>query len=199
MPISNGDTGYDSGNRASLRFLEGLSLIGNIHYIFPILHRLRLDRAKLFFHGSVWEEARQVIGPRIREYFQRDPRFRDRLRAFISSNGSCVSLEANVVGVGYRPSDRLPNYRPPYRTFKVALLPDVPRKAQNKLYMNILALVPQECVAHLETNIDNVMEELLVAMPNIELLYLVYATMSGGFLLPNPGRQNAHMLLPSLQ
>jgi len=106
------------------------------------------------------------------------------------------------VGVGCRPSDRLPNYRPPYGTFTVALLPDVPRKEQNKLYMNTLAFLPQECVVHLETNIltSDVMEELLVAMPNIELLHLVYATMSGGFLLLNPGGPNAHKkLLPSLQ
>ena len=60
-------------------------------------------------------------------------------------------------------------------------------------------LLPQESIVDFETNLL-VTEEVVVAMPNLKVLYLVRPVVPDGFLLPDPDGPNAHKkLLPSLR
>jgi len=202
---SNNDNIYDSTHRVPLRHLKRFSLMGNIHNIFPILQRLelsdRVDYAGLTLLGSTLEETRQVVGPHIRDYLRRDARFGDKLCISILSTIGCVSLQASVLGVGYRRLDRIPNKTLPGAVFTTRLPQDTPGKERDRLCIDILTLLPRERVVTLETNLPkDAMEELFIAMPNIEVLHLASAVISEGFLLPHPDGPNAHKkLLPSLQ
>jgi len=70
--------------------------------------------------------------------------------------------------------------------------------AGTKLCTDVLALLSQGLV-RLETNLS-VTEEIVVAMPNLEVLYLISPVVPDGFLLPDPHGPNAHKkLLPSLR
>jgi len=203
--VSDDDSRYDPSYRAPLPHLESFSLTGSIHHIFPILQRLEfpntVDYARLILHDSTLDVVRQVVGPYIRDYLQRDARFGDDLAIFISPGVSPVSIYATVRGVGNFRSDEVPDYKLPCAIFTMRLPQHTSRQEVDKLCIDILAFLPQERVVYLETGLPTgVMEELLITMPNIEVLRLVGAVMFDWFLLPNPDGPNAHKkLLPSLR
>jgi hypothetical protein len=71
--------------------------------------------------------------------------------------------------------------------------------AAKKLCFDVLTLLPQESIVSFQTDLS-VTEEVVVAMPNLETLYLVQPVVSDGFLLPDPNGPNADKkLLPSLR
>jgi hypothetical protein len=69
-----------------------------------------------------------------------------------------------------------------------------------KLCLDILALLPRENIVYFETNLSMaVMKEMVAVMPSLEVLCLIEMATSGRFLLPNPDGPNTHMkLLPSV-
>jgi hypothetical protein len=74
-----------------------------------------------------------------------------------------------------------------------------PSDAVEELCFNVLALLPQESIVSFETDLP-VTGEIVVAMPNLETLYLFHPVVSDGFLLPDPNGPNADKkLLPSLR
>jgi len=145
----------------------------------------------------------EVIGPHIRDYLQRDPRFRDRLRMVILSTIRCISFHVSAVGVGCHDPNRLPQHGLPNASFTVVLCASRPisHHAWERLSLctDVLALLPRESLVSFETDLA-VTEEILVTMPNLEALHLTSPAVSDEFLLPDPDGPNAHKkLLPSLR
>ena len=201
LPI-NDDSGYGPGFQVPLRHLERIFLTGTFHHVFPILHRLefpeRMNRGEITLHNCTPREILEVMGPYIRDYLRRDPRFRDRLGMFLRSHAYCILVGASVVGVGHRGPDRLPQDGPPYGRFEARLSRIISRNARKKLYIDILALLHQESIIDFDTDLS-VTEEVVIGMSNLEVLYLTRPVESG-FLLPDPNGPNAHKkLLPSLR
>ena len=196
------DSGSGHKSRVQLRHLENLTLKGEPHHVFSVLHRLelpeRVDHTRLEFHDHTLDEVKEVTVPHIRDYLRRDPGSRigwgylSRSQTIIS----CLGLVSLVLGITVRIDchNRPP---PPHTFFMMLLAPDESEKS----CIDIHALLPQERIVYFETNLSiTVTKEVVVAMPNLKTLYLINATVSAGFLLPNLGEPNAHTkLLPSLR
>ena len=202
LPI-NDDSGGGSRLQVLLHHLEYISLSGTFHHLFPILHRLefpeRMDHGEITLHDCTPQGILEVIGPYIRDYLRRDARFRDRLRIFVSFTSSCILLHASVVGVGRHDVNRLPQDGPPHGRFRAALSQPILYHEGTRVCTDVLALLSQESLVSLETDLS-VTEEIVVAMPNLEALYLISPVVPNGFLLPDPNGPNAHKkLLPSLR
>ena len=203
LPIVNDDGRDGSRFRVSLRHLKRLHLAAKLCPAFSILHRLelphRIDHVNLSFYDCTLEEIKESIGPYIRDYLRRDPRFEDRLGIYLSATGGSISLCASVVGVGYHGPNRLPREGPPYAKFTATASESFPCDARERVCIDILALLPQESIIYFETNLM-VTEEMVLAMPNLEAFYLLDAVVSECFPLPKPDGPNAHKkLLPSLR
>jgi len=203
IPPINDDGGYDPRLQVPLRHLERISLTGPFRHLFPILQRLefpeRMDHGEITLWGCTPQEVLQAIGSFIRDYLQRDPRFRDRLGISLRLNLRYISVRAGVFGVGYRGTNRLLQDGSPCRQFDARLSQTVSHDVRKKLCVDILTLLPQESIIDFDTNLS-VTEEVAVAMPNLEALYLTRLAVSDGFLLPDPNGPNAHKkLFPSLR
>jgi len=202
LPINN--DGVDGPRlQVPLRHLERISLTGTLHHVFPILHRLDLpegvDYGEVTLYDCTPQEVLEVIGPYIRDYLRRDPRFRDRLEIVVLSTVRCISFHASVVGVGYHGPNQLPQHGPPYGRFRVMLSQSIPCYVGRRLCTDVLALLPQESIVSFETDLS-VTEEIVVAMPNLEALYLISPVVFDRFLLPDTKGPNAYeKLLPSLR
>ena len=202
LPI-NDDDGGGPRPQVPLHHLEYILLSGTFHHVFPILHQLefpeRMDYGEIALHDCTPQGILEAIGPYIRDYLRRDPRFRDRLGMFVSSTSNCISLHASVVGVGRHHPNRLPHHGPPYARFRAMIFHPIPYHEATRLCTDVLALLPRGSLVSLETDLS-VTEEIVVAMPNLEALYLITPVVPGGFLLPDPNGPNAHKkLLPSLR
>jgi hypothetical protein len=201
-PPTDDDGG--GGPRLPLRHLERVSLVGTFRSVFPILHRLEfpegMDRGEFSIHNCTPQEVLEVVGPYIRDYLRRDGRFRDRLGIYVSSLRSTILFHASVVGVGEHGPSLLPEHvqDSPYGEFNVMLSRPIPHDIGGKLCTNVLTLLPQESIISFRTDLS--VTEGVVAMPNLEALYLFRPVVSDGFLLPDPNGPNADKkLLPSLQ
>ena len=187
--------------RVPLRHLKRFSLATEFRRALTILQQVEfhdnMDRFHLSFLGCTPTEVRQLIGPFIRDHLQRDIRSKARLCISIGTTTRGLSLKASVVGVGQPLHER----GLAYAIFAVPLPRTTPQEEKNKLCIDILALLPKEHIAFLETDLPTSgMEELLLSMPNIEGLNLSNAVISDWFLLPNRDGPNPHKkLLPSLK
>jgi len=200
--LINDDGGAGPRLQVPLHHLEYIYLPGTFQHVFPILHRLefpeRMDHGEIALQDCTPQEVLEVIGPYIRDYLRRDPRFRDRLGLFVSSTPSYIKFRSNV-GVQHDGSNRRPRYGPIYGSFLVSFSQPIHRLAANRLCTDVLALLSQESITSFETDFS-LTEEILVAMPNLRALYLLSPVVSDRFLLPDPDGPNAHKkLLPSLQ
>jgi len=160
-----------------------------------------VDHARLELYDCTSFDLGETIGPYIRDCIRRDPRFEERLGVSILWTGGCVSYRFSVIGVGYHGPDGLPQQGPPFATFSVTFWRGDDYNVKEGLSIHILTLLPQERVVFFETNLWMITrEEIIVAMPNLEALYIVDTVVQDDFLLPNPDGPNAHTkLLPSLQ
>ena len=196
------DSEYDPMLQVPLRHLEWISLMGSFHDVFPILRRLefpeRMNYGEITLHDCTPQEVREEIGPYIRDYFRRDPRFRDRLEVLLESDIHYILISASVVEVRHHSPDRQLQGGPPRGRFGVGLSQIMSSDVRKKLSIDILALLPQENIIDFHTNLP-VTEEVIVGMPNLEALHLTHPV-APGFLLPDPNGPNAHKkLLPSLR
>ena len=205
LHVVNDDIGSDCELRVPLPHLRRFSLTMGFHRALTIVQRLEfpamVDRLDLFFLDCPLEVTGQAVGSYIRDRLQGDVRSRDRFGVSALSTPWHVSFEISIVGAGYRDSDQLPERNHPYSTFTMILPPRSSTEVRNKLCIDIFAHLPRERVIYLETNLStDLMEELLVTMPNIEALHLAGAAMLEWFQLPHPHGPHAHKeLFPSLQ
>ena len=204
LRLSTSPINDDGGDGPRLQLpLRDISLSGPFHRVFRILHRLelpeRVDHENIMLYDCTPQEVLEAIGPHIRDYLRRDPRFGDRLWMLVSSTIYYITFHASVVGVGCHGPDRVQRRGPPYGKFMVVLSQPISHHARERLCTDVLALLPRESIVSFDTDLS-VTEEILVTMPNLEALYLTSPAVSGRFLLPDPDGPNAHKkLLPSLQ
>ena len=188
-----------------LPHLKRFALSMDFPHVLTITQRLELpdkpDQVNLWFCSCTTEAVRQLVGPHIRDRVGGDPRFKSNLEISAFSLGDRIFFEASVADV-----EDLCLSQPPVRgrtgsKFAISLPQNTSQVEGDKLCTDIFALLPQERIVYLQTNLSaGLMEELLIEAPNIEVLNLNYVTMFEWFLLPNPDGPNAYKkLLPSLR
>ena len=175
--------------------LKTLSLTGEPRQLLTLLRQLvlpeMLDKMHLTGFGS---DTPQILAPYVQDYFRRDPRFQDRLKISISSSDEYTTITVQVIC-----AQTTASVQDPPQVLLTALT-DLPH-LNAQLLVNLIALIPREHVAQLETEVGmNLPEELLLMMPNIEVLRISGVELSEGFLRPNPSGPHANTkLLPSLK
>jgi hypothetical protein len=141
---------------------------------------------------------RQTLGPYMRDHFRRDIRFQDELEVLVSPVQN--QLEIAVGPVGDNPEQYLRSQRvsPSVKIFVRVGGPLVPE--MKELGLDLMAFVPQERVVAFKTHYLEASEEVLAAMPNIEVLWQLCVPLSNGFLQPrSDGLHVDRKLLPSLR
>ena len=181
-----------------LQELKTLSLRGDFHRLFELLHRLTLpqalDEMRLAVSNPTVEDISQTLAPYMKDYFQRDVRFRDTLEISSYSSYGSISVVVGVVSTQATMPIPLvsltvdPNHIPPPNVLEEFLV-------------NLIAPIPREPVKFFTTDFDmKLPEEFLFAMPNIHTLRICRVKLTEGFLQPNPnGPHSKAKLLPSLR
>ena len=183
-----------------LHHLKSLSLIGAFHRVFGLLRQLvlpeGLDNIYLTVYKSTVEDISQTLGPYMRDYFQRNPRFQDRLHITSSSSPDSISFAVDVVC-----THTTAPVQNPFVALTVCLDAPPLQDVLEQLFIDFAALVPQKHVVSLSTDLgDNLPEVLFSTMPNIEMLHLLNVKLSKGFLQPKLDGPRANTkLLPSLR
>jgi len=202
------DDGGGPNFQVPLRRLRNLCLVGEIRRLFRLLDRLSfpgtLDSMSLTALYPVVEDVLRISGPYLRGYFRRDRWLQGRLGI---SPGYSVSEQGSLMDGCFICVDILGEHRggstfqsSAVATFRVALTEAVHLR---NLSLDLNRFIPGERAGRFETNISanpDGMEDLLIAMPNIETLILSNVILSNRFLQPDPNGPRANTkLLPSLQ
>jgi len=157
-----------------------------------------LDDMDLNLCSPTAEDISQTLAPYMQNYFRRDPRFPDRLKLSSSFFDDSISITVGVIYAQTTASAQ----EPPW--VSITTLDNLPH-IHTQLFVNLVALVPQERVVQLDAQLDaqldvELPEKLFLTMPNIEVLRLSDVALSEGFLQPNPdGPRPNTKLLPSLK
>ena len=184
--------------KATLQDLEVLSLTGDFRHLFELLHRLTLpqalDEIRLTVSNPTVEDISQTLAPYMRDYFQRDTRFRDPLEISLSSTYGLISISVSIV----RDQATVPA---PWVSLTAVLDYTTPLNVLERIFANLIAPIPREPVTSFIANLDvKLPEGLLPTMPSIETLSICNVRLSDGFLRPNlDGRYPNTKLLPSLR
>ena len=195
------DVGDGSAFRVPLHRLEKLELIGNCHHVFRLLRRLEypdtLDSVRLHLLECVGEGVSEFLEPYLRDRIQRDDRFQGRLGIISSCTSSSILFEVNILGEFSIPIT-LPRHGRPSVSFTVIFRDMLPRGADEKLCIDLIAPTPRERVVDFTGGFRAYdMRDLLITMPNIENLNLTRSVVSDTFLQLNPLSHTK--LLPSLR
>ena len=196
IPDDNGGT---SVSQVTLRHLKHLDLYGELRRVIWVSERLifphPLNSLRFGTRDSTVESVLQVLSPYVRLYFQGDHVVLDRLRLnVLPFHDMLISVE-NEGGVA--------NYTPFSARFHVNMAHVAPHDLLENLCHDFVTSIgpwlDRVCVLHTGLHPSN-LEDILIAMPNIETLTLVNPTVSEGFLQPNPdGPYAGSKLLPSLR
>jgi hypothetical protein len=176
-----------SGVRLPLRRLETIALEGIFRRVFGLLNLLELpstlDCATFSMEEPTVDDILQTLVPYMRDHIRRDVRFQDRLT--IHSRCGSVDIGAHHnVGHARQTSWLAWVWQP---TWFTAFFSGPPYPIVRGLTLDLMVLIPYEHVVSLGTDWSlAIPEEMFIAMPNIEMLSLTGATLSVGFLLPNP-------------
>ena len=195
------DGGDGSTPRVRLCCLKELVLMGNYRHVFQLLDQLEypdtLDSVHLHLSECAGESLSELLGPYLRDRVQRDGRFQDRLGIQVSCSSGSISFSVNAFGESNIPT-ALPKHGYPSMLFSAVFSDNLPRGAVEKLCSNIIAVTPRERVVRFIGGLSvHTMRDLLVAMPNVEDLYLMQSVISDTFLRPDPLSNTK--LLPSLR
>ena len=195
------DVGDGSQLRVPLHHLKQLYLRGGCCHTFRLLDRMEcpdeMDRVDLELHQCAEEEISELLEPYLRDRIRRDDRFQDRLGIYISSMSNFISFGVGIIDE-FNTSIMVPGYRHPSVSFTALFRDVLPRGAEEKLCINLVALTPREHVVHFTGGLTAyAMRNLFVNMPNIEDLYLKGSMVSDAFLHPDPLPHTK--LLPSLR
>ena len=196
------DVNDGSTFRVPLRRLKTLHLVGDFRPVFRLLDRLEypdtLDHLDLELLKCAAEEISEYFVPYLQDRIRRDGRFRDRLGIHAASTLGSISFKIDAI------DDSAISAVPPgvhghsFLSFRAMFRDTVPQDTVEKLCVALAALAPRENVVCLtwELSIHD-MENLVIAMPNIEALHLIGPVISDPFLQPDPS--SCTKLLPSLR
>ena len=160
-----------------------------------------LDHLDLWLGDFTAEDIFQTLGPYMQNHLGRDIRFHGGLSVEISFFLAQSHRYENLSGGDLRLASQERRVLSP-ANFSVDLRGPVSvGSATRRLILDLLTFVPHKHVVSLKLECSvELPEDLLVAMPNIQTLWLSYPTMSYGFLLPDPDGPHANTkLLPSLR
>ena len=192
IPEEDGD---GSVLQVTLPRLKRLSLTGDLHDVFRLLDRLffphPLEFIRLILSSPTADDTLRILGPYLRHYFQHDHESHGRLR--IKTRFSLPRLLVQI-----ETEEKVDNDSPLWAEFEVTLseIDDL-----HSLCHDLIASGPRESTRGLDTDLPTSrLEDLLVAMPNIETLQLHDVKLFEGFLQPDPsGPYSKARLLPSLR
>ena len=190
-----------SSARVSLPHLRTIILEGEPHRVFGLLRRLERppvsDRTELRLMNFAEEDIPRTLVPYMRDHLRHDIRIQGTLGVYISLLDSFPIFTSGTLAL-LSVSEQMVS---PARFLLSLLGPVALGPTTRKLTLDLLAFIPHKRVVVLKA--DNSLEvpkDLLVAMPNINTLWLDTPTLSDGFLLPDPDGPHANTkLLPSLR
>ena len=195
-----------------LRHLEKLRLMGELRHVFRLLDRLSLtgalDFLSLTVHNSTVDDVLQISGSYLRGYFRHDHWLQGRLgiesRHSVHMGNDFCSIHVETLGEPHSWSPSPFQRKPlPSVMFKAIPVGGVSPCILGSLSLKLIAFTPGERMFRFKTDVSTNpkrMENLLVAMPNVEILRLSNVELDKGFLQPNPDGPRANAkLLPSLQ
>lgn len=200
-PSIPNDNDNGSTVRVTLRHLRKLSLSGNFHPVFRLLHRLdhpgTMDDVDLNVFRCTAEEILGTLGPYLRDFLQRrDGGFPDGLGIFVNSFDDSISIQARTISsVGGLTQEVT------FATFTAILREILPPPAVDKLCIDFVAYTPRESVVCLGGDLGmDAVRGIAPSMPGIQELRLNGALLFDGFLQPDPDEPPGNMkLFPSLR
>ena len=185
-------------SQVTLQNLERLYLTGELHCVIRMLERLTFPRPlkslQVTTVDSAVESVLQTLGPYVRQYFWSDRGLWNRLEL-----GAQASRD--ILAISVKNQDGAGDPSPFSAGFKVRPAQGTPRDVLRNICHDLVAFIPQERVFAFDTNLPpDELEDLFIAMPNIEILRLTHVLLTEGFLLPDPDGPYARTkLLPSLR
>lgn len=192
------DGGDGSVPQVTLRHLKNLFLRGDFRRVFSVLDRLAFPRPlnciEVITFNSTAGGISRTLGPYLQRYFHHDCEPQDRLATRVHSSRTQLSIRVKTEDMVHNPS-------PFSAKFKASLAKNAPYEALKNLCHDLVSFTPRKYAYIFDTNLPTTrLEDLLVAMPNIETLGLFDTKLSEGFLQPNPDGPHAKTkLLPSLR
>ena len=182
--------------KVQLCHLKLLSLMGEFRHLFGLLRQLTLpemlDDLYLTVFNPTVEDISQTFAPYMRDYFRRDPWFRDRLGVSSASSRRSVSFSVGVAST----KTTAPFLELPQVSITTFASPNM----LEQFFVDVIASSPRERVVTFEATEPDVPREVFFAMPNIGRLCIFDAKVSEGFLQPDPdGPRPNTKLLPSLR
>ena len=196
IPRDNGD-GYTA--LVPLPHLKKLSLTGNFHPVFQLLHRLdhpeTMDGMTLSVSSCTVGDISGTLGPYIQHYIRRDGRFRGGLGIHVTSFRDLVSIRASTVS----------NVTGPIQTVTFARFiavheQDLSVSAEEELSINLVAQTPREYVVSFGGDSAELIRRTAAAMPKLQELYLLTPMLRHTFLRADLGEPLAdEKLFPSLR
>ncbi|KAF9783879.1 hypothetical protein BJ322DRAFT_1197232 [Thelephora terrestris] len=182
----------------ALRHLKRLFLTGELRRVFSVLDRLSfpcpLSCIEVVALNSTVAGITHTFGPYLQQYFQQDCELQDALAIRTFSSRTRLSIRVKTEG--------RPHTSGPFSAgFQATLAHRVRHEVLEKLCHDFVAFTPQERASNFHTSLPTTrLEDLLVAMPNIETLSLIGTVISEGLFQPNSGGPHVKAkLLPSLR
>ena len=184
-----------------LHHLKKLSLRGNFHLVFQLLHQLKhpevMDEITLLISGCTVEDVLGDLGQYVRDYIRRDGRFRDGLGVRVASSVRDITLQVTTTNkkAGWIQTTT-------FASFIVTLQEDFHPFSENRTCVDFVACTPREHVVYFDADLK--MDAVLwtvAAMPKLQELHLTDLVFgSGSFLQPGPdGPPADEKILPSLR
>ena len=187
--------------RAPLRRLRKLCLVGDCYHVIRLLDRLEypgtLDSVDLHLLECPGEAVSEFLEPYLRDHIRCDGRFLRRPGIQVSCTPNFVSFELFAFCEFNAPTV-LPGRGYPSVSFVTVFRDGIPPAAGEKLCTGLITVAPGEQVVYFRGELSTrAARDMLVAMPNIENLYLIQSVVSDMFLQPDP--LSPTKLLPSLR
>jgi len=197
------DGGDGSAPQVSLLCLKKVELMGNYRDVLQLLSRMEcpdtLDSVHLHLSECTGEGLSELLEPYLRDRMRWDSRFQDRLGVHVLCSSGSISFSVNAFGESNIPTT-LPGRTYPSILFSAVFCDKLTRDAGEKLCTDLITVTPRERVVRFTGGPSvHAMRDLLVAMPNIEDLYLMQSVISDTFLRPVADPLSNTKLLPSLR
>ena len=188
--------------RVALRHLKKLHLEGDCRCVFRLLDRLEypdtLDHVGLELLESAPEGISKSLALYLQDRIRRDDRFQARLGIRVSSKPGLILFKIDTLGEFNVPATPQMWNGHPSMSFRALFRETLPRKIEETLYNDLIALTPRERVVGFAGGLGTrTMRDLVATMPNIKDLSLADSVVSDVFLQPDP--PSRAKLLPSLR